>query len=198
MIFLHKRPRSVEVVSVILILILIGISFGDFRGKNKFDALRISAVIGALFFDAVASNMEDRVMSHYGASQSKLISMIYTMGAVTIGAVSVLLGQMTGGLARIANNPVGLIYLFLFAVMSALGIQFVYLVMKVFASLVTVMTTSLGKPLAVCLSFVVFRDKKFPSWHEAAIMLLATGMGLNIDEKTGTRKRRRSSTMRRC
>jgi adenosine 3'-phospho 5'-phosphosulfate transporter B3 len=51
------------------------------------------------------------------------------------------------------------------------------------------MTTSLRKALTVCLSFVVFRDKKFTSWHAAAIILLATGMGLNIYEKTGNKKR---------
>jgi adenosine 3'-phospho 5'-phosphosulfate transporter B3 len=99
------------------------------------------------------------------------------------------MGQMTGGLVRIANNPLSLLYLFLFAVMGALGIQFVYLVMKVFGSLVTVMTTSLRKALTVCLSFLVFKDKKFTSWHAAAIILLATGMGLNIYEKVGSRKK---------
>jgi adenosine 3'-phospho 5'-phosphosulfate transporter B3 len=189
-IFLHKRPKSMEVVSVMLIVLgLIGISLGDFRGKNKFDAIGICAVIGALCFDAVASNMEDKVMSHYGASQSELISMIYTMGAVSIGIVSILMGQMAGGIVRLTQNPVSLLYLFLFAVMGALGIQFVYLVMKVFGSLVTVMTTSLRKALTVCLSFIVFRDKKFTSWHAGAIILLATGMGLNIYEKTGNKKK---------
>jgi hypothetical protein len=42
-------------------------------------------VIGAVCFDAVGSNMENKVISHYGASQSELISMIYTIGAVVIG-----------------------------------------------------------------------------------------------------------------
>jgi hypothetical protein len=44
----------------------------------------------------------DKVISHYGASQSELISMIYTMSAVGIGAVSALFTHRLS--ARSANR----------------------------------------------------------------------------------------------
>jgi adenosine 3'-phospho 5'-phosphosulfate transporter B3 len=188
-IFLHKRPRASEVVSVVLIVFgLIGISLGDFRGKNKFDLPGLVAVVLSLCFDALASNMEEKVMSHYGATQSELISMIYSMGALLIGVMAVATGQMSDGIEKVVAQPLSLVYLFLFAVLGALGIQFVYLVMKVFGSLVTVMTTSLRKGLTVILSFVVFKDKKFTTWHGWAILLLSTGTGLNIYLKTAKKR----------
>jgi adenosine 3'-phospho 5'-phosphosulfate transporter B3 len=61
--------------------------------------------------------------------------------------------------------------------------------MKVFGSLLTVMATSLRKAVTVLLSFVVFKDKKFTTLHVYAILLIATGMGLNIYEKTGHAKK---------
>jgi adenosine 3'-phospho 5'-phosphosulfate transporter B3 len=110
--------------------------------------------------------------------------MIYSMGAVSMGIAALATGQLASGIARVVAEPRSLVYLFLFAVLGALGIQFVYLVMKVFGSLVTVMTTSLRKAITVMLSFVVFKDKKFTTWHAWAILLLSTGTGLNIYEKT--------------
>jgi adenosine 3'-phospho 5'-phosphosulfate transporter B3 len=79
-IFLHQRPRLSEVMLVVLIVFgLIGISLGDFRGKNKFDFSGLVAVVSSLCFDALASNMEEKVMSHYGATESDVISMIYSI-----------------------------------------------------------------------------------------------------------------------
>jgi adenosine 3'-phospho 5'-phosphosulfate transporter B3 len=72
-----------------------------------------------------------------------------------------------------------------FSLVGALGIQFVYLTMKVFGSLVTVMVTSVRKALTVCLSFVVFRDKVFTLWHGVSLIAIAAGMSINVYEKTG-------------
>jgi adenosine 3'-phospho 5'-phosphosulfate transporter B3 len=158
---------------------------GDRRGHNKFDLPGICAVLTSLCFDALASNMEDKVMSVYGASQSELISMLYSIGALVVGIVAVLTGQMQNGIQRCIDNPMAIVFIFLFSFLGALGIQFVYLLMKVFGSLLTVMATSVRKAVTVLLSFVVFKDKKFTSLHVYAILLIATGMGLNIYERTG-------------
>lgn len=179
--FLKKKPKDAEILSVILIVLgLVGISLGDFKGKNRFDVLGLVAVILSLCFDALASNMEDKVMNVFGASQNELISMIYSMGAVTVGAAALVTGEMTGGIQRCVAEPMSVVWILAFAFLGALGIQFVYLIMKVFGSLIAVMTTSVRKAMTVCLSFVAFKDKRLTSWHVVSIMLLTTGMGLSI------------------
>jgi adenosine 3'-phospho 5'-phosphosulfate transporter B3 len=180
-IFLHKKPKLLEVASVVLLVIgLAGISLGDIRGHNKFDTAGIIAVLSALSLDAISSNMEDKCMHEYNSSQSELIAMVYGIGAITIGIVSIITGQMQSGVKKCIENPIAILYIILFALLGSIGIQFVYLTMNVFGSLVTVMLTSLRKAATVCLSFLVFPDKKFTQAHGIAIFILACGMGLNI------------------
>jgi len=188
-IFLNKQPTISEVVSVCLIVIgLIGITLGDFKGNNKFDIPGIAAVMTSLSFDAVASNMEDKTMSVYGASQNELISILYGLGAVLVGTTSILTGQFSSAVHRIKENPESIKYIFLFSSLGSIGIQFVYLTMKVFGSLITVMLTSLRKAFTVILSFLLYKDKKFTYWHGCAIAVLVSGMSVNIWEKSGTQK----------
>jgi adenosine 3'-phospho 5'-phosphosulfate transporter B3 len=159
-IFLKKRPTLREVFSVILIVFgLIGMSLGDFRGQNKFQLSGIFAVSFALVCGAIASNLEDKTMSHYGASQDEVISMIYMIGAIVMATMALLTGEVSEGLETIVSRPSSIFVIFVFSTFGALGIQFVYLTMKVFGSLVTVMVTPARKVLTVYLSFVIFRDK---------------------------------------
>ena len=188
-IFLHKKPKLLEVISVVLLVIgLAGISLGDIHGHNKFDPAGIIAVLSALSLDAISSNMEDKCMHEYNASQSELIAMVYGIGTIMISIVSLFTGQMQTGLKKCSENPISILYIFLFALLGSLGIQFVYLTMNVFGSLITVMLTSLRKAATVCLSFLVFPDKKFTQAHGIAIFILACGMGLNIFGKNRKNK----------
>ena len=189
-IFLHKKPKLSEAISVVLIVIgLIGVSLGDFRGRNKFDIPGIIAISLSLVAGAVASNMEDKVMSYYGASQDELISMLYSLGAAIMLTLSIVSGEFWKGLDKVNSDKSSYIFLFFFAVLGSIGIQFVYLTMKVFGSLITVMITSVRKALTVVLSFVIFKDKKFTVWHAVSIILIAAGMSINIYDKTVAKKK---------
>ncbi|KAH0791044.1 adenosine 3'-phospho 5'-phosphosulfate transporter 2 isoform X1 [Histomonas meleagridis] len=189
-IFLKKKPRPTEVLSVCLIVCgLVSISLGDFKGKNKFNADGVIAVILSLCCDAIASNMEDKIMSVYGASQDEIITFLYGAGSILIGIVSIANGQMVSGIRRVSQDPTSLIYIFLFSFLGALGIQFVYLIMKVFGSLLTVMVTSLRKAMTVMMSFVVYKDKKFTHFHAFAIFMIASGISLNIYDKNRGKKK---------
>lgn len=184
-VFLNKKPKPYQVASVCLIVVgLIGISLGDFRGKNKFDVIGVIAVLVSLSFDSAASNLEDKSLSFFKASQSELISVLYGCGAIGVCVLAILSGQMQSGIRRVLNAPSCLLYIFEFAFLGAVGIQFVYLIMKRFGSLTTVMITSLRKAMTVCLSFVVYKDKQFTSWHFVSILIIAAGMSLNIKGKT--------------
>lgn len=188
-IFLKKKPKLAEAISVVLIVIgLVGVSLGDFKGKNKFDIPGLLAISMSLIAGAVASNLEDKVMSVYGASQNELISMLYAVGALLMLFLSLISGQFHDGNEKIVQNPQAIIYLLLFGFLGAGGIQFVYLTMKVFGSLITVMITSVRKALTVVLSFVIFKDKKFTRFHCISIILIVLGMSLSIYEKTKSKK----------
>jgi adenosine 3'-phospho 5'-phosphosulfate transporter B3 len=190
--FLKKKPKISEAISVVLIVVgLIGISLGDFRGNNKFDVAGILAVSLALICGAVASNLEDKVMSHHGASQDEVIAMIYTIGACLMIVLAFATGEMSDGLKLVAARPTAIPVIFAFSAFGAVGIQFVYLTMKVFGSLITVMITSVRKALTVCLSFVIFRDKVFTLLHGIAILAITVGMSVNISDKVGTKKAER-------
>ncbi|OHT01233.1 Adenosine 3'-phospho 5'-phosphosulfate transporter 2 [Tritrichomonas foetus] len=190
-IFLKKKPKISEAISVIFIVLgLIGVSLGDFKGKNKFDVPGIIAISMSLVAGALASNMEEKIMVHYGASQDETISMLYSVGALILLMLSIFTSQLPKSIQRIMENPSSLIYLSFFGILGSFGIQFVYLSMKVFGSLITVMITSCRKALTITLSFVIFKDKKFTAWHAVSIMLITLGISLNIYDKNVGRKKK--------
>jgi adenosine 3'-phospho 5'-phosphosulfate transporter B3 len=188
-IVLHKRPSSSEILSVFLIVFgLISLSLGDLKGKNNFHIGGIVAISVALICGATASNMEDKVMSQWGASQHELISRLYSCGAALMLLLGLVTGEMQPGLNQIAADPWAIVFLLLFSILGAVAVQFVYLTMKVFGSLVTVMVTSVRRALTVCLSFLVFRDKVFTTWHAVAMIVITVGMSINVHDKTANRK----------
>jgi adenosine 3'-phospho 5'-phosphosulfate transporter B3 len=87
--------------------------------------------------------------------------MIYTIDAVVILGKELFTGEISEGLRLVCAWPSSLFFMLIFSSFSAVGIQFVYFMMKVFGSLITVMITSVRKALTLCLSFVVFKDKVF-------------------------------------
>ena len=188
-IFLQKWPKPMDVAAVFLIVGgLIGISLGDFKGKNKFNSVGIIAVIGSLVADAAASNLEDKTLSVYGASSDELVSTLYGVGSVMVGTLSIVTGDFASALKRIQENPSCIPYFICFGALGSVGIQFIYLIMKNFGSLTTVMMTSFRKAMTVCLSFLVYKDKKFTTYHLFSLISIASGMGLNIAEKEMSKK----------
>jgi adenosine 3'-phospho 5'-phosphosulfate transporter B3 len=186
-IFLKRKPKLRQALSVLLVVLgLIGITLGDFRGKNRFSVSGVLAVSTALVCGAAASNLEDKVMSHYGASQDELISMVYSLGAIVMMALSLITGQFFTGMHKLIESPTSFFFVFCFSVLGALGIQFVYLTMKVFGSLITVMVTSVRKALTVALSFLIF--KAFTVIHAVSIVAIGVGLVVNVYEKTGRMK----------
>ena len=127
-------------------------------------------------------------MSIYGASQHELISMLYTVGALIMLLLGLITGQFNTGIEKVSNNPSSIIFLIFFGFLGAGGIQFVYLIMKVFGSLTTVMITSVRKALTVVLSFIIFKDKQFTVWHGISVMLITIGMSLSMYDKFSSKK----------
>jgi adenosine 3'-phospho 5'-phosphosulfate transporter B3 len=180
--FLKKKYSMLEILSVFLIVAgLIGMSVSDKKVHNKFDTVGLIAVIASLFCDAFASNLEEKAFTTYQAPQNEVIAMIYLIGSLIVGAVSIPTGQFVNGCIRIKEEPGLIIQIIFFTYLGAVGIQFVYVLIKGFGSVVTVMVTSLRKAFTVTLSFVLFSsDKKFTSAHFFSILSIASGIGLNV------------------
>ena len=79
-----------------------------------------------------------------------------------------------------------MVYIIGFSMFGAIGIQFVYLIMKTFGSLTTVMVTSLRKGITVFISYAFFNDKHFTKWHFISLILLISGMSLNINSNSNS------------
>jgi adenosine 3'-phospho 5'-phosphosulfate transporter B3 len=183
-IFLKKRYSFLEVISIGLIVCgLIGISYSDKISKNRFDLIGVS-----LCFDAIASNLQEKALDTYGASQTEVISMMDFIGSGCLLVAAFLAGQLASGLKRAWSNPIVAWYLASFTFLGAIGVQFVYMLMKTFGSLVT----STRKAFTVCVSFLLFRTKKFTLYHLMSICAIAAGLTLNYIGKQKKKKELRS------
>jgi adenosine 3'-phospho 5'-phosphosulfate transporter B3 len=178
--FLKKRYSILEVLSIGLIVCgLIGISYSDKVSKNRFDLIGVLLSSISLCFDALASNLQENALDAHGASQTEVISMMYFIGSCYLFVVSLVSGQLVRGAMRCVENPMVIWYLSSFAFLGAIGVHFVYLLMKTFGSLVTVMVTSTRKAFTVCLSFLLFKTKKFTTYHALSICAIASGLALH-------------------
>lgn len=188
-IFLKKKPKLIEIIAVIIYVIgLTIISLGDKKSKNEFNLSGIIAISVALILKAIAANLEELLMSRSGAAQDELIAMLYSFSTIFMLILSIVTGQLASGINRIANNT-SILYLVLIVVfLGAISVQFIFLTIKNFGSLLTDMLLSTRKVLTVCLSFFVFKDKKFTSLHAISLCFIAVGMGINIYEKTQSKK----------
>ena len=192
--FLKKRYNIFEIMSVLLIVFgLIGISMSDKKSNNKFDTIGVLLSVASLMFDAVASNLQEKALDTYGASQTEVISVMYFIGMVMLLTLAIVTGQFYRGVSQCFQHPDMIAYLSLFGFLGSIGVQFVYLIMKAFGSLVTVMVTSCRKAMTVSLSFILFPDKKFTKYHFFSIIMIASGIALNYYGKSKNKKKKVSS-----
>ncbi|OHS96922.1 Adenosine 3'-phospho 5'-phosphosulfate transporter 2 [Tritrichomonas foetus] len=190
MIFLNKKYNFLEILSIGLIVSgLIGVSYSDKVSKNKFDLIGVFLSVISLVFDAVASNLQEKALSEHGASQNELISMMYLIGSFIMFFVALVSGQLFRGVSLCMKYPPMIFYLASFAFLGSIGVQFVYLLMKAFGSLVTVMVTSTRKAATVCISFVLFPNKKFTFFHLGSILTIASGLALNYLGKSQAKRK---------
>jgi len=178
--FLKKKYTVLEVLSILLMVAgLIGISMSDKMSKNRFDIIGVFHSVLSLSFDAVASNLQEKALDHYGAPQTEVISMMYFIGSIIMLFAAFFTGQLQRGIVQCSEHPRMIMYLSLFAFLGSIGVQFVYLLMKTFGSLVTVMVTSCRKAMTVCLSFILFPEKAFTRYHLLSIISIGGGLYTN-------------------
>lgn len=196
MIFLRKRYSVLEILSVFIVVAgLIGISLSDKKSNNKFDLSGILFSVISLIADAFSSNMQDKVLHQYHAPQTEVISIMYFIGALFLFIMALLSGQLYRGIVQCIENPILFGYIVLFSLLGSIGVQFVYLLMKAFGGLITVMVTSTRKAFTVCLSFFLFPNKKFTMSHLISILTIASGLALNYIGKERTKQRQNKENL---
>lgn len=191
MIFLKKKYSFLEILSILMIVTgLIGISYSDKVSKNQFNISGVILAILSLSADAHASTMQEKALIENGASQNEVISMMYLIGSIITFFVALVTGQLFQGINCCIQNPSMIFYLACFAFLGSIGVQFIYLIMKSFGSLVTVTVTSLRKAMTVCLSFILFPNKRFTILHFLSILSIFLGLFVNFAAK----QRKKSSS----
>ncbi|OHS97739.1 Adenosine 3'-phospho 5'-phosphosulfate transporter 2 [Tritrichomonas foetus] len=179
-VFMNKRYSLFEVCSVLLVTSgLIGISLSDIKAKNTFDSIGLITIFISLICDAISSNAQDKLFSTYKCEQSETIAMTYGIGSLLLLVASIVSGQLNNGITACIQNRELSLQVFYFAFLGAAGVQFVFLLIKSFGSLNAVMVTSLRKAFSICLSFLMFDNKKFTAFHAASIAAIFIGVGLN-------------------
>lgn len=179
-IFLNKRYNVVEVLSVVLVVFgLIAISYSDKISHNRFDMAGVILASSSLCLDAVSSNLQEKALVVYEAPQVEVIAVMYGIGTVVTTTWTVVNGELFSGIAKCVKYPIIDFYLLAYATLGSTGVQCVYLLMKAFGSLVTVMVTSTRKAATVVVSFILFPTKRFTVYHLVSIFTIMSGLTLN-------------------
>jgi ABC-type Fe3+-siderophore transport system permease subunit len=88
------------------------------------------------------------------------------------------LNGIPAGISECAREPKILVAIMALAAPGAVGVEFVFFVIKKFGSLMTTMITSLRKGFTVAISFLIFGNKKFTIWHAVSIGYMFAGIAL--------------------
>ena len=194
--FLNKRYSIFEIISILSIVIgLVGISLSDKYSKNQFNLFGVFLSTFSLICDAVASSIQEKALDMYGASQSEVITMLYFIGSIIIGIISLFSGQLIRGIKQCIIHPPMMIYLGLFAFLGAIGVQFVYTLIKLFGSIIAVMVTSVRKSLTVCISYILFPNKKFTLYHLFSMFFIIFGIIMNTFIKKNKNEKKNIDTL---
>lgn len=191
-VFMKKRFPINQVISAVLITFgLIGMFLADIKVKNHYDTFGLISISTSLLLDSVSSNLQDKAFSEYKCEQTELISTIYSIGALILLIVSIVTGQFQLAIEACRDNTVIWRYIIYFSLSGAAGVQFVYLLIKAYGSLITVMVTSLRKAGTVILSFICFKNKTFTLQHGLSITLIFIGIYLNTIKSKTSKSRKK-------
>ena len=171
---LNRSPPVYDVLAVVLIVSgLAALSIAGFNGIARFDLSGVISTLLLICFDSCTQNLNERLMRGENVPQQELIGIVYSLAAgfsVTAAASS---GQLTSALTTIIENPGSIIFLALYATVSAFGVQFMILLTKQIGSLSTCMLTSIRQPLVQTICAM-----KFTTLHCFSVFLLSLGLAL--------------------
>ncbi|OHT08249.1 Slc35b3 protein [Tritrichomonas foetus] len=189
-VFLKKAFSVSEILSTSLVVCgFVGMALGDFSGKNNFDLNGIAAVVVSLTLEAIASNMEEYILKLCNATIEESMSLIFTIGTGLTLSWSICTGEFLNACIKIRENPASLFYLAIYSILGAIGLFVVFISLKIFGSLQTVMFTSIRKVINSCVAFFIFHDRIISFWHITSLFLVASGFALNISDISKNEKK---------
>jgi hypothetical protein len=162
---------------------LVGFTLGDFVGRNELDFQGIGALFLSLCLEAVASNLEERLLLDLMVQQSEAMALIFGPGAVGAFVIAVMTGEVRSALSKVQMNQRCLGYFAGDSSLGAVGLHFVFFSIKVFGSLQTVLFTSLRKVHGAISMILLTPDLQFTNWHRISIAILGLGLIANLIEQ---------------
>jgi hypothetical protein len=162
-VLLKRRLNLAEIVTPWFIVIgLVGVALGGFVGRSEFDFPGTAARFLLLCLDAVAANLEEKVLWNLNTPQAEVLTLASVIGCVTTAVLALLVGEMT---RAVGANQRCIGCLPVYTIMGAIGFHFLFFSLTVFGSLQTVVFTSLRKVLNMAVMIAVSPDLQFTNWH---------------------------------
>jgi adenosine 3'-phospho 5'-phosphosulfate transporter B3 len=185
-VLLRRRLTLAEIATTCVIVTgLVGVALGDFVGRSEFDFAGIAAVLMSLYLDAVAANLEEKVLWDLNAPPAEVLTLISGIGCAGTAILALLLRETTSAVATLGNDRCCIGPLAVYAIMGAIGFHFLFFSLAVFGSLQTVVFTSLRKVLNMPIMIAVSPDIQFTNWHRVSFLILISGLMVNGVEQLG-------------
>jgi adenosine 3'-phospho 5'-phosphosulfate transporter B3 len=174
--------------SILLVMGLVILFMANHHSMHIEWTLTISEITGiimitcALMSDAVASNIQEKILKNDGRSATELIFYGHLLGACMLIFVCVLTDQLFSAILYCYQHPYLILLMLGYSTLTYMGVQFVHTMTKLFGILVTLTVTSSRKVATVMLSFIIF-PKPLTLTHLIAIILVFGGIFLRIYNK---------------
>lgn len=153
MAILRKKFTLTEIISICVIVCgLIGVSLGDYQSRYILDPAGIIAIVFSLSLESIGTSLQEYLLKTI--PQNEVNSILSLLGTLFALLLTILDGEFIFMCIRIKRDPILLLYFFVISVLSAFGYQFIYLSLKVFGSLQTVMFTCIRKALTLIYIYI--------------------------------------------
>jgi adenosine 3'-phospho 5'-phosphosulfate transporter B3 len=184
-VFLKRRLSISEILIVCVIVTgLVGFTLGDFVGRADLDFWGVAALFVSLSLEAVAANLEERLLVDLKAPQSEVMALIFGPGAIGTFLLASVTGEMKSVISKVQIGRC-LWYLAGYAFLGAIGLHFVIFSMTLFGSLQTVLFTSVRKVHNATCMILLSDDQQFTNCHRISICVLVIGLIANTVERLG-------------
>jgi adenosine 3'-phospho 5'-phosphosulfate transporter B3 len=182
----HRLSFSQIVIVCVIVTGLVGFTLGDFVGFNEFDLRGVGALFLSLCLEAVAVNLEERLLVDLMVPQSEVMALVFGPGVIGAFVMMAVRGEIKSVLLKVRADRRCVGYFVGYAGLGAIGLHFVFFSITLFGSLQTVMFTSLRKIHNAMCVILLTPDLRFTNWHRVSIAILAVGIVANVIEQFGS------------
>jgi hypothetical protein len=188
-VLLRRQLTLTEVViGCIVVCGFVSVALTDFHGRNDFEPSGIAAVFGSLALEAIALNLEEKLLSDWKVPQIEAIPLIFSGSAIISLSIGVYSGQCMIVFNRILRHPFAIVWILVYAVAGSIGLRFTFFSIATFGSLQTVMFTSLQNSIRGLIARFVVWNVEFSVGTAISWMVLLAGVAADGWTQMGDKK----------